>query len=78
MIVLDKPAGITSAAALNRLKRLLPRKTKLGHAGTLDPFATGVLLVLVGVKAKPSSCRRAGCRFMRSCSSVLNGQTRRW
>jgi len=49
---LDKPAGPSSAACLNRLKRLLPRKTKIGHAGTLDPFATGVLLVLIGRATK--------------------------
>src|SRR4051794_37544446 len=49
---LDKPAGVTSAGALNRVKRLLPRGTKLGHAGTLDPFATGVLLLLVGKATK--------------------------
>lgn len=48
VINLDKPAGLSSAGALNRIKRLLPRGTKLGHAGTLDPMATGVLLVLVG------------------------------
>lgn len=45
---LDKPAGITSAGAVNQVKRLLPRGTKIGHAGTLDPFATGVLLLLIG------------------------------
>jgi tRNA pseudouridine55 synthase len=45
---LDKPAGITSARAVNQVKRLLPRGTKIGHAGTLDPFATGVLLLLIG------------------------------
>src|SRR5688572_31286180 len=45
---LDKPAGITSARAVDRVKRLLPRGTRIGHAGTLDPFATGVLLLLVG------------------------------
>ncbi len=45
---IDKPPGISSAAAVGRVKRLLPRGTKVGHAGTLDPFATGVLLVLVG------------------------------
>jgi tRNA pseudouridine55 synthase len=56
LIVLDKPAGITSAAAVNRVKRLLPRGTKIGHAGTLDPFATGVLLLLVGKATK--SCER--------------------
>lgn len=48
ILVLDKPAGVGSTRVLNRLKRALPRGTKLGHAGTLDPFATGVLLALVG------------------------------
>jgi tRNA pseudouridine55 synthase len=49
---LDKPAGVTSAAVVGRVKRLLPRGTKIGHAGTLDPFATGVLLLLVGRATK--------------------------
>lgn len=48
ILVLDKPAGLSSAGLLDRIKRRLPRGTKLGHAGTLDPFATGVLLGLVG------------------------------
>lgn len=48
IINLDKPAGIGSAKAVARVKRLLPKGTKIGHAGTLDPFATGVLLLLVG------------------------------
>ncbi len=38
--------------ALNRIKRLLPKGVKVGHAGTLDPFATGVLLVLMGKATK--------------------------
>lgn len=48
IISLDKPAGISSAGAVGRVKRLLPRGTKIGHAGTLDPFATGVLVLLIG------------------------------
>lgn len=48
----DKPAGVTSAAVVGRVKRLLPRGTKIGHAGTLDPFATGVLLLLIGKATK--------------------------
>src|SRR5438067_13233093 len=56
IILLDKPAGISSAGAVNSVKRLLPRKTKIGHAGTLDPFATGVLLLLVGNATK--QCER--------------------
>jgi len=48
ILVLDKSAGISSAKALNAVKQRFGRKTKVGHAGTLDPFATGVLLALVG------------------------------
>ncbi len=44
----DKPAGMTSHDVVATVRRALPRKTKVGHAGTLDPFATGLLLVLVG------------------------------
>jgi tRNA pseudouridine55 synthase len=56
VINLDKPAGVTSARAVDAVKRLLPRGTRIGHAGTLDPFATGVLLLLVGRATK--SCER--------------------
>jgi tRNA pseudouridine55 synthase len=43
-----KPAGVTSHDVVAEVRHSLPRKTKVGHAGTLDPFATGLLLVLVG------------------------------
>jgi tRNA pseudouridine55 synthase len=43
-----KPAGVTSHDVVAGVRRALPRGTKVGHAGTLDPFATGLLLVLVG------------------------------
>jgi tRNA pseudouridine55 synthase len=49
---IDKPAGLTSARAVDRVKRLLPRGTKIGHAGTLDPFATGLLVLLIGKATK--------------------------
>jgi tRNA pseudouridine55 synthase len=52
VINLDKPTGMSSARAVDRVKRLLPRGTKIGHAGTLDPFASGVLLLLVGKATK--------------------------
>ena len=45
---LDKPPGRTSRDIVNQVARLLPRKTKAGHAGTLDPMATGVLVVCIG------------------------------
>jgi len=44
---LDKPSGITSRAVVDRVARLLPR-IKVGHAGTLDPLASGVLIICVG------------------------------
>jgi len=48
VLLVDKPAGKTSHDVVAGVRRTLPRKTKVGHAGTLDPFATGLLLVLVG------------------------------
>ncbi|MGA7103770.1 MAG: tRNA pseudouridine(55) synthase TruB [Candidatus Deferrimicrobiaceae bacterium] len=51
VIVLDKPSGITSFQAVERVGRVF-RKRKCGHAGTLDPIATGVLPVCVGRATK--------------------------
>jgi tRNA pseudouridine55 synthase len=48
VILVDKPAGITSAGMVAQIRRGLERGVKVGHAGTLDPFATGLLLILVG------------------------------
>lgn len=49
VVLYDKPAGITSAGVVARVRRALGgRAVKVGHAGTLDPFATGLLLILVG------------------------------
>src|SRR6478609_8082907 len=56
IINLDKPAGVTSARMVGHVKRMLARGTKIGHAGTLDPFATGVLLLLIGKATK--ACER--------------------
>jgi len=46
VLLCDKPAGITSHALVRQVRR--ERGCKAGHAGTLDPFATGLLLVLLG------------------------------
>ncbi len=45
---LNKPTGMTSRDAVNLVVRLVGRKGKVGHAGTLDPLASGVLVVAVG------------------------------
>jgi tRNA pseudouridine55 synthase len=49
--VLDKPAGLTSHDVVARVRRLLGTR-RVGHAGTLDPLATGVLVVMVGEATK--------------------------
>ena len=51
MIILDKPKGITSQAAVNAVNKLLKTK-RAGHTGTLDPFATGVLPICVNGATK--------------------------
>jgi tRNA pseudouridine55 synthase len=48
IVLVDKPAGITSHDVVARHRRGLGRAVKVGHAGTLDPFATGLLLILLG------------------------------
>lgn len=48
IILYDKPPGLTSHDVVAKVRRQLGRGLKVGHAGTLDPFATGLLLVLVG------------------------------
>lgn len=53
IIVLDKPQGLTSQAAVSRVKRALGIK-RVGHGGTLDPMATGVLPVFVGRATRAS------------------------
>ena len=50
-LLLDKPVGLTSNAALQKAKKAL-RAAKAGHAGTLDPLASGLLIVLFGEATK--------------------------
>ncbi|MDB5310357.1 MAG: truB [Gemmataceae bacterium] len=52
LLVIDKPAGVTSRDVVNRVQKWFPRKTKIGHTGTLDPLATGVLVVCVGAATR--------------------------
>ncbi len=48
VVLFPKPPGPTSHDVVEAVRRALPRRTKVGHAGTLDPFAEGLLLILVG------------------------------
>ncbi|MBQ6130185.1 tRNA pseudouridine(55) synthase TruB [Candidatus Saccharibacteria bacterium] len=69
ILLVDKPKGVTSFGVVARVRRELtqemreeyerrgetpPKRLKVGHAGTLDPFATGLLIVLVGKATKRS------------------------
>ncbi len=51
---IDKPLGMTSHDVVYRVRRLVGKSTKVGHAGTLDPLATGVLIVCVGAATRLS------------------------
>lgn len=56
IIFVDKPSGMSSFGAVARVRRLLSEreghKVKVGHTGTLDPFATGLLILLAGKATK--------------------------
>lgn len=59
IILIDKPAGMSSFGVVARIRRVLSeragRRIKIGHTGTLDPFATGLMILVVGTE-----CRNAG------------------
>lgn len=56
VILIDKPAGMTSFGVVARIRRLLSeqlgKKAKVGHTGTLDPFATGLMIIVTGKECK--------------------------
>jgi tRNA pseudouridine55 synthase len=52
IIVIDKPAGPTSAEIVRQMKTRLGKRMRVGHLGTLDPFATGVLPIMIGEATK--------------------------
>lgn len=59
IILIDKPANMTSFGVVARIRRVLSsqagKKVKVGHTGTLDPFATGLMILVIG-----KECRNAG------------------
>ncbi|MDD3108260.1 MAG: tRNA pseudouridine(55) synthase TruB [Alistipes sp.] len=63
VLPIDKPRGWTSSDAVRKLKvslrRLGHRKIKIGHAGTLDPLATGILLICIGRATKQAEALQA-------------------
>jgi|SRR5688572_24257490 len=59
ILLVDKPAGLSSFGVVGRvrwsLSQIAGKKVKVGHTGTLDPFATGLMIIVVG-----DYCKRAG------------------
>lgn len=59
VILIDKPTGMTSFGVVARVRRILSnqqgKKVKVGHTGTLDPFATGLMILVIG-----KECKNAG------------------
>jgi tRNA pseudouridine55 synthase len=59
ILLIDKPAGMTSFGVVARVRRVLTqranKKVKVGHTGTLDPFATGLMILVIG-----KECKNAG------------------
>ncbi len=56
ILLIDKPSGMTSFGVVARVRRVLSekagKKVKVGHTGTLDPFATGLMIIVVGKECK--------------------------
>jgi tRNA pseudouridine55 synthase len=76
LLVINKPRGLSSAQCVGRIKRLGQKKA--GHAGTLDPMATGVLLVLLGQATKISGHLMAGGEKTYLATARLGQTTDTW
>ncbi|PAW84866.1 MAG: tRNA pseudouridine(55) synthase, partial [Opitutia bacterium Tous-C10FEB] len=66
VLLVDKPQGLTSHDVVYHLRRKLQIK-KIGHAGTLDPMATGVLVMLIGKATRIS-------QYLMSVDKVYEGE----
>jgi tRNA pseudouridine55 synthase len=81
-LVIDKPKGITSRDAVDCVQRWFPRGTRIGHTGTLDPLASGVLVMCIGdatrlagiVQAMPKSYQAVILLGARSNTDDLEGK----
>lgn len=73
-LLIDKPAGITSHDVVDQLRRITSERT-IGHAGTLDPFATGLLIVAVGRDATKHLDKYVGMNKEYEAEIVLGATT---
>jgi tRNA pseudouridine55 synthase len=82
LLVIDKPLRMTSRDAVNMAWRWLPRGTRIGHTGTLDPLANGVLVLCIGVATRLAEYVQRMEKVYRAqlcfgvCSSTDDGEGR--
>ena len=81
VLYIDKPLGWTSFDAVARLRNTLSRrlkmkKIKVGHAGTLDPLATGVMIICTGKATKRIEELQAGVKEY--VATIALGATTKW
>lgn len=75
IILVNKPAGMSSYHVVARIKKLVGLKTKIGHAGTLDPFATGLLIIGIGREATCLLTRLTRCDKVYTATGKLGETT---
>lgn len=73
-LLIDKPAGITSHDVVDRVRKITGERT-VGHAGTLDPFATGLLIVAVGRESTKDIAKYVGLGKEYEAEIVLGATT---
>ncbi len=73
-LLIDKPAGITSHDVVDRIRKITGQRT-VGHAGTLDPFATGLLIVAVGRDSTKNLAKYVGLDKEYEAKIVLGATT---
>ena len=69
LLLVDKPKGWTSHDVVAAVRGRLPKKTKVGHSGTLDPQATGLLVLLIGAATKCAA-------LFQGCGKTYSGTIR--
>src|SRR5262245_46379834 len=67
LLVIDKPPHMTSRDAVDRAQRWFPHRTRIGHTGTLDPLATGVLVLCLGPATRLAEYVQRMPKVYRTC-----------
>lgn len=74
-LLINKPKGITSFDCIRKIKKIIGAKEKIGHTGTLDPFATGLMIICIGKAATKRSSELMATKKEYLVSAKLGEQT---